>query len=180
MSFGTLLLAIPSTKKHITGSHGDQVSINNLEPGELVLCFDKIDTTDLVRKGLNITQQCCDGIIFYAHEQQRVICLVEMKHSNLSSAAEQIKRVKEILYQKLQQECQSCREMREIFASVIWRAYVYRSSSTNVRSLDDCKMELLQHFTSNNIDVSSSKDITDFLRQGVLPGKHNTSRKRKR
>lgn len=190
MPFSLLLLTATSPGRHITGSGKDRVSVDGLQSGEFALCFDKVDTTEIVRYGLEIprNQQCCDGVIFYTSGQLKVICLVEMKHSDIKAAAEQIKQTynvlrqrlqKDVLRQKLQGKCDVCKEVREcsfckqikdIFNGVIWRAYVYCSAASPLMDTDKCKTELLKCFDKSNIAISGNTDITDFLRKGAALG----------
>lgn len=176
MSLSVLLLTMASSDKHITGRSGDRVSVN-VQSGELVLCFDKLDDTTLARQGLGIPvgKKCCDGVIFYACEALRVICLVEMKHSHIEDAAEQIKMTYNYLYQQLKSDCQGC---KGLWKDVIWRAYVYRSASHNV-DVEKCKRDLGKDFAPGNIVVSGSDDITDFLRRGSVTKGRKDSQKRK-
>lgn len=162
MPFSVLLLTAANSERHITGASKDKVRVGSLQPGELVLCFDKLDTTDIVRLGLGIprNQKCCDGVIYYANGILKVICLVEMKHSRLDSAAEQIKRTYEHLYQRLKSECKGC---EDVFKQIVWRAYVYRIGSSAVNT-EECKKILSADFGPGNVLVSSNPDILRFLR----------------
>ncbi|GEM_PF-2563255 len=171
MPLSVLLLTAANSERHITGASRDKVTVGSLQPGELVLCFDKLDTVDIVRLGLGIprNQKCCDGIIYYANRVLKVICLVEMKHSRLDSAAEQIKRTYEHLYQRLKSECKGC---EEIFQQIVWRAYVYRTGSSTVDT-EECKKLLRDKFGPENIRVSSNPDILGFLR-----GENDTVRRK--
>ncbi len=100
MPLGALLWAAPSRGQHITGARRDRVVVSGLRDGEFALCFDRVDDTAILREGLGIErdQKCCDGIIFYAYQQTRVICLVEMKHTNFKEAINQICVVRNSLY----------------------------------------------------------------------------------
>lgn len=92
MPFSILLLTSANSERHITGAKSDRVSMEqNLRSGELVLFFDKVDEGP-ARAALGMVgQNCCDGIIFYKkNDTQNIICLVEMKHTNLDKAEKQI------------------------------------------------------------------------------------------
>jgi ribosomal protein L31E len=178
MPFSVLLLTAASPERHISGYGGDRVSMRgDLLSGELVLFFDKVDS-DLVRNGLGMETKCCDGIIFRAHDQQIIICLVEMKTENLlRNAGEQVKDTYEYLMKKLNAECISCKDKLN---EIIWRAYIYRSGGAPKKDVYACVESLEKAgFKSGNVVVLGNPDITDFLRYG-LPSKRQKSPKHHR
>lgn len=171
MPFSVLLLTAASSEGHISGYGGDRVSMKgNLLPGEIVLFFDKVDS-EVIRKSLNmVSQHSCDGIIFLAHGQQTIICLVEMKSDNLGDAEKQIKETYEHLYKMLKRECNFCKDRLE---QIIWRAYIYRSGDGPKKDADDCVGKLEKAgFKSGNAVVLGNPDITDFLRNGLQTWKN--------
>ena len=111
MPFSILLLTSANSERHITGAKSDRVSMEQkLRPGELALFFDKVDQGPAsLALGWN-DKKCCDGIIFYKNNTQNIICLVEMKHTDLGEAKEQIKETYDRLHDLLKQECRSCRD----------------------------------------------------------------------
>ena len=128
-------------------------------------------SSDLVRNSLGMpVGNCCDGVIFYAHGQQIIICLVEMKSDNLSNAEKQVKDTYGYLYKMLIDECKFCKDR---LRQVIWRAYIYRSGGGPKKDVDDCvkKLEKLG-FESGNVMVLGNPDITDFLRNGIRTFRH--------
>lgn len=164
MPFSVLLLTAASSERHISGFGGDKVVMrDHLKPGELVLFFDKVDR-DVVRNGLGMAaKKCCDGVIFYAFGEQKVICLVEMKSSNLKEAEEQIKETFTHLRDKLQDECASCKDYLE---HITWRAYIYRSSGSAARDAEGCVKSLEKYgFKKGNVVVLGNPNITTFLRK---------------
>lgn len=136
MPFSVLLLTAASAKRQIKGKGNSQVVMSG-QPvsGELALFF-SIDQ-DLVRRGLNMQgKQCCDGLIFYAHDgvDKKIICLVELKsHNNLGDAADQIIKTRDHLAEMLKAECQSC---NDYLKHVVWRACIYRHSATQQQSAE--------------------------------------------
>ena len=179
MPFSILLLAAGSSERHITGAFGQKVIIDGsrLQPGELVLCFDKLDTTDLIRQGLGMLQEqkCCDGIIYYARGTLKIICLVEMKGSKLNNAAAQLKATYDHLQQILKTDCQNC---KHLLNQITWRAYVYRSRAA-MQDIQKCQEILINYFGKENVAVSSNLDITGFLRGESVTQKGKNPQKNK-
>lgn len=167
MPFSVLLLTAASSERHISGYGGDRVSMQAiLEPGEIVLFFDKVDG-ETVRRGLGMPDtKCCDGIIFYASHTQKVICLVEMKSDNLGVAEEQIKATYTRLHEMLKGECAFC---RDYLSRVTWRAYIYRSGGAPKRDADTCVERLEKQFGKGNVVVLGNPDVTRFLRKEERP-----------
>jgi len=136
MPFSVLLLTAASAKRQIKGKGNSQVVMSG-QPvsGELALFF-SIDQ-DSVRRGLNMQgKQCCDGLIFYTRdgEKKKTLCLVELKtNHNLGDAAEQIIEARNHLARMLKAECQSCGDYLE---QVVWRACIYRHSSSQKQSAE--------------------------------------------
>lgn len=164
MPFSVLLLTAANSERHISGYGGDRVTMKDkLQPGEVVLFFDKVDS-DIVKSSLNIMgEKCCDGIIFYSRGNQKVICLVEMKTSNLGQAEEQIKTTHTRLAALLRQECKFC---EDYLKQVIWRAYIYRSTGIPSQQASTCVDRLLAYgFKKGNVVVLGNPDITTFLRK---------------
>jgi hypothetical protein len=163
MPFSILLLTAASSERHISGYGGDRVSMQAaLEPGEIVLFFDKVDG-EIVRRGLGIPNtKCCDGIIFYTSRTQKVICLVEMKSDNLGVAEKQIETTYTRLHEMLRNECSSCRDSLN---RLIWRAYIYRSGGAPKKDVDSCVERLEKYFKRGNVVVLGNPDITKFLRK---------------
>ncbi|MBV9688861.1 MAG: hypothetical protein JO202_04020 [Ktedonobacteraceae bacterium] len=162
MPFSVLLLTAVSSERHISGYGGDRVSMQTPRAGEVALFFDKIDG-DIVRQSLGVGKKCCDGIIFYAHGTQKVICLVEMKSANLGEAEEQIKETYTHLREMLKKECTFCKDYLQ---QINWRAYIYRSGAAPKKDADRC-VERLEKcgFAKGNVKVLDNPDITEFLRK---------------
>ncbi len=163
MPFSVLLLTAASSERHISGYGGDRVVMPSLLPKEVVLFFDKVDS-EIVSRGLGLSgEQCCDGVIFYSSDKHKVICLVEMKSSDLGDAEEQIKSTHRKLSELLKKECKLCNERLD---QIIWKAYIYRSSGSPKRQAEDCVGNLIKYgFKRGNALVLGKPDITDFLRK---------------
>lgn len=174
MPFSILLLTSASSKTHITGASSDRVSMkrNELESDELVLFFDKVDEGP-ARKALGMDdKKCCDGIIFYKNNSQNIICLVEMKHTDLGEAKEQIKETYDRLHALLKQECKSC---GDYLKKIIWQAYIYRSGAAPKGGYRDYENNLKEH-GFKEAWIRGDRDITKYLRMEIEAGKNKKSR----
>lgn len=173
MSFSRLLLVAANSKKYIEGERGSKIFVKpekeSVLPGrypyegEVILCF-QLDEKHENRGryisstlGIKADDKRCDGLIFYTNDgtQERVICLVEMKHENIDEAAEQIKATRDVIKKLLEDECSSyCpKELHRIK----WKACFYRYGSAPEDVLN-VKRQLtgfsgIADFTSNNNDA---------------------------
>ena len=135
MVFSRLLLATTNHKNYIVGSKKDDKVFVRTEAGEIALCFqiddDERQTSRIL--DLNENDQRCDGLIFYAKdgEEQKVICLIEMKSSNIETVAAQIKATKEHVEGMLRQECGS--HCNKLLSKIIWKAGFYSYGSSDNR-----------------------------------------------
>lgn len=164
MPFSVLLLTGVSSERHITGAKSDKVVMEqDLLPGEVILFFDKVDK-DPIRQGLGMNNQlCCDGIIFYANKNQKVICLVEMKHSNLGEAKEQIKQTYGRLLTLLKQNCTACPGSLK---QIIWQAYIFHSGAAPKGGYKDCEDDL-KSCGFKEAWVRGDRDIAKYLRMEI-------------
>lgn len=169
MPFSILLLNATSSKRHITGYGGDRVSMEgNLKPGELALFF-QIDKPE-VREALNMftndrKMKCCDGLIFYSQddEEEKTICLVEMKSGKLHEAEEQIKATRDHLLEILQKECKNSKASLQ---KIRWKACIYRSGSSGKQTdIYREKLEKTYGFGKGNVTILGQSDISSFLRR---------------
>ena len=164
MSFSRLLLIAANSKKCILGKGNDKVCISSkisiagrdAYEGEVVLCFqldERVDEEKRVARSLGIlaSSQRCDGLVFYAQDEKadRVICLVEMKSTNVTDAASQIISVKEHIEKLLREECNSlpeeCRaDCRKQVAYITWKACLYHHGASP-NKIRDMQMELKKH-----------------------------------
>ncbi len=170
MSFSRLLLIAANSKKCILGEKSDKVCISrkiserDMDPyeGEVILCFQLDDRTEQgkrVRRSLGIPKdsQRCDGLVFYSQDDKsdRVICLVEMKGTNITGAAEQILSTKEHIEELLRKECNSlpneCHSDCEgQIANITWKACLYHHGASQDMILDFLR-EIKKH-GFNDID----------------------------
>lgn len=166
MSFSRLLLVAASSKKYIEGEKDSKIFIKpgkenlpsgrDIYEGEVILCFQLDERRDgrgkQVARSLGIVtdDKRCDGLIFYTNDatQERVICLVEMKHKNIDKVVNQIKDTKEVIEKLLEDECRST--CSKELSRVKWKACFYRygSSPEDVQSVKK--------------QLSGFSDIADF------------------
>jgi hypothetical protein len=123
MPFSKLLLVSANSQRYIE-ENKDKVILKELRNGELALFF-KIDEYK-VKMSLNMVgegQKCCDGLIFFSQDTQneRVICLVEMKSKSLEQAAEQIRDSYKVLKGMIDKEREECRQK----INVVWKACLF-------------------------------------------------------
>ncbi len=183
MSFSRLLLVAASSKKSIAGEGNDKVLVSpkislpgrDAYEGEVILCFQLDERTDRgkqIRRSLGITEenQKCDGLIFYAQDEktERVICLVEMKGTNISEAPGQLIATKDHLEKLLHDECNSlpeeCRsDCRKQIARIIWKACLYHHGSSD-KDLVDAQRKLKdQGFSDVATPTAASNDLRSLL-----------------
>lgn len=191
MSLSRLLLVASSSKKYIKGEGQDQITVqpkgnissNDPYSGEVILCFQLDDKQDKERRervarslGIQDEEKRSDGLIFYAKDGQedKVICLVEMKGTNISKAAEQIKSTKDCIKNLLDAECKdSCnRELQKIK----WKACLYHHGT----SLSDTGKFLKQLKDQGFVDVerfsSDNNNVGPFLRGEEISAKDRASK----
>jgi len=122
VSFSRLILVAANSKKYIVGEGRDKVHVSakisisgrDAYEGEVVLCFQLDDRTDPHKQvprslGMPDNNQRCDGLVFYSQDEkaEKVVCLVEMKSTNIAEAANQLISTKEHIEQLLRRECDS-------------------------------------------------------------------------
>ncbi len=193
MSFSRLLLVAANSKKYICGVRNDKVSISprikipgrDAYEGEVILCFQlddrKTEQGKQVARSLGIAEgnQRCDGLVFYAEDEkvERVICLVEMKSSNVSEAAKQIIVTKEHIEKLLRDECNSlpedCRTagIKQI-NHIIWKACLYHHSSSPDK-IDTIQRDLKNHGFQDVIRLSGADNDLRSLLNGKQKVKGN-------
>ena len=176
MSFSRLLLVAANSKKWILGEGNDKVVITpkisiasrDAYEGEIILCFqldDRADQEKRVPRSLGIPEssQRCDGLVFYSQDEKtdRVICLVEMKSTNVTDSASQLISTKEHIENLLRGECNSLREeyrhgCRTQIAHITWKACLYHHSALPEK-IRDIQRELKKH-RFNDIDLLTYAD----------------------
>lgn len=164
MSFSRLLLVAANSKKCIVGEGNDKVCISrkiasaerDAYEGEVILCFQLDEKTEQGRRvprslGIPRDSQRCDGLVFYAQDDttDRVVCLVEMKSTNISGAADQIIATKAHIEDLLRKECSSLPEecssdCHKQIAQIIWKACLYQNGASQ-DAIVDFQKELKKH-----------------------------------
>lgn len=180
MSFSRLLLVAANSKKCILGQGNDKVCISakisipgrDAYEGEVILCFQLDDPTDQGKRisyslGILRDKKRCDGLVFYSQDEKtdRVICLVEMKRTNVTESAAQIISTKEHIEQLLREECNSlpeeCRaECKKQIEHILWKACLYHHS-TSQDKIDAFQKDLKKHGFS---DIDHLDDARNDLR----------------
>jgi hypothetical protein len=169
VSFSRLLLVAASSKKYIMGEGNDKVIISpklinsgqgrDIYEGEVILCFQLDERTDRekrVSKSLGIAgdQARCDGLVFYSQDgiENRVICLVEMKSTDIQKAAHQLIATKQHIEGLLRQECDSLlpeyrQDSLRHINRIKWKACMYHHGASSddldsfFRELRDARFE---------------------------------------
>jgi hypothetical protein len=181
MVFSRLLLATTDSKNYIVGEKNVDKVFVQTEAGEVALCFQIDDKKRQVSHILDLSDndQRCDGLIFYAKdgEEQKVICLLEMKSTNIDTVAAQIKATKKLVEKMLRQECGS--HCNKLLSKITWKAgfYSYGSSdSRKMRKIHD-DLEKVGFHAIQDFDRRRA-DATHFLR-GEKTATNNSKKKLK-
>jgi hypothetical protein len=156
MVFSRLLLAAANSKKYISGERSDDKVVVNTHDNEVVLCFQIDDKENRISGILDFNEKKrCDGLIFYSKdgEESKVICLVEMKSSNIDNVVEQIDKTKRHIEQMLRAECGS--HCNKLLSRVKWKAGFYSFGASD----DQKKRKIKDQLKKTGFD-----DVTDFDR----------------
>jgi len=150
VSFSRLILVAANSKKYIVGEGKDKVRVSakisisgrDAYEGEVVLCFQLDDRTDPHKRvprslGMPDNNQRCDGLVFYSQDEkaEKVVCLVEMKSTNIAEAANQLISTKEHIEQLLRRECdslpQNCQsDCRRQITLITWKACIFHHGAS--------------------------------------------------
>jgi len=191
VSFSRLLLVAANSKKCIQGAGNDKVCISpklsiagrDAYEGEVILCFQLDDRTDQAKRllrslGIPDHNQRCDGLVFYSQDEKthRVICLVEMKSTNVTEAANQIISTKEHMEGLLREECNSlpgeCQtDCLKQIAHITWKACLYRHGASQ-KDFQGELMKLKKH-GFNDID---GLDRADYDLRPLLSGEERSAK----
>jgi len=184
VSFSRLLLVAANSKKQIRGVKGDRIVVNprrsladgSRDPyeGEVVLCFEIDDPRDKEKKvcrglGIQENDKKCDGIIFYSQDdwEHRVICLVEMKSTQIKTVAEQIISTRNHIKELLREECgDHCSKQ---FQHIEWKACFYYHEASHDEVVSIQRQLRSSGFTSVTLFTTNDFDAGPFLR-----GEENT------
>jgi hypothetical protein len=166
MAFSRLLLAAANTQKYIVGSRREDKIIVKPDAGELILCFqidDEKKLSQILDMGANDTK--CDGLIFYAKdgEPKKVICLVEMKRTNIKEVAHQITTTRDHIKHMLQQECGT--HYPKLLNFITWKACFYSIGVSDSREKEHIREQLRKDGFEDVIDFGKDRnDASSFLR----------------
>ena len=157
MPFNTLLL---TCLKYGTsfGEHGANVRVEGGRSDGTVLFFsidDQSNPRSTLREDLDIGGKICDLLIFYAPNgsDKKVLCLVELKGSDITRAVKQIKST----YLSLKSTF-----IRTHLQEIEWKAYVLTAGSSP-RNIKENKKCLIETFGRNNCNISRISDLTGFI-----------------
>ncbi|MDM8527169.1 hypothetical protein QUF58_03055 [Anaerolineales bacterium HSG24] len=111
-------------------------------------------------------KQVCDLVLFYSDGRRLIICLVELKGSDIYHAAEQLINV----YRKLQPYLRRVLPTSTVGEKIHlteWRAYICQGKHSSAHSQRRKKTRLLlQKFGQfNRYDISRNPDVGQFLRK---------------
>jgi len=144
-------------------------------PDEKILFFEIDDQTNdnsPFRRSLGFTGAICDGLLYYykynkaksyveagtqRHQReinQTVVCLIELKGSDIDYAAEQI--INTCRFIKKHYSNKKCQPEK-------FKAYI----CTNISALDnsiEAEERLISCFGKDNYDIDEYEDISDFVR----------------
>ncbi len=105
----------------------------------------------LDREGMKI----CDLIVFYAKDNERIICFVELKGKDINTAKEQV--INTYTYFK--------NFLKKAAPSLTFTPKTYiRSNVSAPQEIEEYKKELKTNFGEANYDISKNSDLGDFLR----------------
>ncbi len=157
MPFNTLLL---NCLLHGT-SFSEKGATVHIKPqtGETILFFgiDDNDRECSLRQTLGMQQGViCDLVVFYARQdsEKKVICLVELKGSDVKHAARQIKSVHQHFSKSLRQHVRW----------IDWRACIYMGGSAH-KDMKKVRLELEKTFGKGNVSITRESDLGSFLRR---------------
>lgn len=129
----------------------------------LLFCVDeKSNPSCKLRQKLGLDRagmKICDLIIFYAKDNKRIICFVELKSgSDLKTAKEQVINT----YTYFRDSLQESNSPNQFTA----KAYIKMDGALPQES-EQYKQELFKTFGKNNYDINHEEDISQFLR-GII------------
>jgi hypothetical protein len=167
MPFNSMLLTCLTNGTSYTEA-GNSVRLSPASR-ETVLFFgvdDQSDDTRSLRPDFGISGPICDLIVFYRNERENrtVVCLIELKGSELEYAANQIVNTYRHVAGALNQYAhRRSDEYQRQYECVEWKAYikVHRGSHTQHGTAQDCLQKV---FGKDNYDIRRNPDIGQFLR----------------
>ena len=173
MPFNLLLLSSLKRETKLS-DHGHTVFIRPKQD-EHILFFDIDNDTSALRAALQERMRqinICDGLIFYQSGSKQILCLVELKGSDIEHAVHQILNTYNFLQELLKESLQSTKVGRSLLSQVTWYAYICqrkRSSAPSMKS-NKHKIQKYQHIykllenTFTKYKIQKNSDIGTFLR----------------
>ncbi|MFM2063157.1 MAG: hypothetical protein RLZZ507_2827 [Cyanobacteriota bacterium] len=161
MLFNHLLLSgclLPGKTSH--KEDGVEVTLQPAS-GETVLFFhidEKSNPNCKFRKLLGLDQEgmkICDLIVFYAKENERIICFVELKGKDINTAKEQVINTYTYFDKFLKKT--------DLSLKFTPKTYI-RSNVAAPQEIEEYKKELKAKFGEGNYDISKNSDLGAFLR----------------
>lgn len=158
MPFNTLLLNCLT--------HGTSFTENGTvriqqQAGETILFFNIDEQSNRgcgLRRKLGMQRgEICDLVVFYAHRDnsEKVICLVELKGSDVKHAARQVKNV----YQHFRKSL-----ARQLVPRVDWRAFIYMKGKAP-KEIKEVRLELEDIFGKGKVSITRDSDLGSLLRK---------------
>jgi len=186
VSFSRLLLVAANSKKYIRGKGNDKVHVSrknskrdDMDPyeGEVILCFQLDDQTDEGKRvphslGIPMDSKRCDGLVFYSQDNKpdRVICLVEMKSTEITGADEQIISTKSCINDLLHKECEALPDdnrpaCEKQIVQIKWKACLYHTGASQKEVQD-----LMKKLKNSGFTDVGHLDPTDNDLRPILSG----------
>lgn len=164
MPFNSLMLTCLSNKTSY-GEAGCNITIVP-ERSESILLFvidEQSNPRSNIRQTLEMSraETLCDCIYFYLKGEQRTLCFVELKGSDLEHAVNQVINTKQKFLQALEKTNRVHRNPPQHFR---WKAYIRLCGNAPAKVKQYIKA-LDQHFDLS--DVARDPDIGKFLRRSV-------------
>jgi hypothetical protein len=175
MPFNTLLLScclLPG--KTSLKENGVEVSLQQTS-GETVLFFhidEKSNPNCQFRKLLGLDREgmkICDLIVFYAKDNEKIICFVELKGGDIKTAKEQV--INTYTYFK--------KVIKKVDPSLNFTPKTYiKSNVSGPQEMGKYQEELKAEFGEGNCRISKNSDLGAFLRniKPQPPGKRKKGR----
>lgn len=161
MPFNTLLL---SCLQHGTSASQQHVSVHVVpQRGETILFF-KTDS-EIARKDLQIQagEGVCDYLVFYAKDDQTVLCLVELKGNKTDHAITQIISTYEHLHRRLHElRGKACWPPIQ---QIRWKAYICCGPGSAIIQTKPYGAQLAKIFKRGHFKITHEDELGDFLRK---------------
>ncbi len=167
MPFNTLLLTCLQSTQTVLADSKTKVLLKGIKTDETVLVFESDNQSNprcKLRKFLWDNQQgqgLCDFIVFYANDEQRVICFVELKDNigDLKKAVNQVVNTYDAFRQHLT-------------LPYTPKAFIVGQSGSVPQEHNESQGELLAKFGKNNYHHDGGhSDFLEFLRGTLNPKK---------